>query len=261
MTTPDFGAFFLVYKNPLATYKCLESFRRFYPNNSIVLISDNGYNYTEMAKHFNCIYMHCDEQLWLIYEDIEDIKLGINGKQLQWVNKLLKRLYSGFSQIKEEYFIWLEDDVVINRKVNDKLLCDINGYNPNVYHNSILQQLNKKYPIIDVNKRYTWSGGGGSIFCKKNIMKYMENTNIISDVVINWTNYQLTSNIVCDFLLSLITNVNGGTIGPCNRVADGYRNEISPHLDVQHQYKRYYGIDLPEELALLVDKLPKDNIF
>lgn len=92
-------------------------------------------------------------------------------------------------------------------------------------------------------------------------MKYMENTNIISDVVINWANYQLTSNIVCDFLLSLITNVNGGTIGPCNGVADGYRNEISPHLNVQHQYKRYYGIGLPEEIAHLVDKSPKDNVF
>ena len=197
--TPEFGAFLTVYKNPLATYKCLESFRKFYPNNTIVLISDNGYNYTEMAKLFNCIYTHCNEQLWLIYHDTEDIKKGINGKQLQWVNKLLERIYNGFSQIKEDYFIWLEDDVVINRRLNDPLICDINGYNPNSYWLSMLEKMKQKYPIIDINKRYTWSGGGASIFNKKNIMKYMENKDIINDVVINWSNYFLPAEIICDF--------------------------------------------------------------
>jgi len=253
--THEFGAFFLVYKNPLATYKCLESFRKFYPNNSIVLISDNGYDYSEMAMYFNCIYTHCNEQLWLIYEDTEDIKLGVNGKQLQWVNKLLQRLYSGFSQIKEEYFIWLEDDVVINKKVNDLLICDINGYNPNSYWPSMLKQLHYKYHNIDVNKTYTWSGGGGSIFNKKNIMKYIENKSIINDIVINWEMYNLPCNIVCDFLLSIITHLNDGTIGPCNEIADGNsRTEISLHLAIQHQYKRYYNLELPEELKYLIKK-------
>jgi len=250
--TPDFGAFFLVYKNPLATYNCLESFRKFYPHNSIVLISDNGYDYTEMAKYFNCKYIHCTEQIWLIYGDTEDINKGINGKQLQWVNKVMDRLYNGFSQIKEDYFIWLEDDVVINRPINDPLLCDINGFNPNSYWPSMIHALKNIYPIMDINKTYTWSGGGGSIFNKKNIMKYMENKEIINDIVINWSTYNLTSDIVCDFLLSIITHLNGGTVGPCNEVADGPQNDIVSYLAVQHQYKTYYGIDLPEELKYLV---------
>ena len=255
MSTPTFGAYYHVYKNPLSTYKCLESFRKFYPLNTIILVSDNGYDYTEMAKYFNCTYIHCNEKLWLIYDE-EDLKIGINGKQLVWVNKLLERLSNGFKLVKEDYFIWLEDDIVINKPVNDPLYCDINGYNPNSYcWPFVLQKLNNNYPIIDVNKKYTWSGGGGSIFNKKNILKYMENKDIIIDIVNNWLAYDLPTNIVCDFLLSTITHLNNGTVGPCNEIADGDRNNICSWLAVQHQYKRYYGLELPDDLKYLVNML------
>jgi hypothetical protein len=252
--TPEFGAFYLVHKNPFATYKCLESFRTFYKNNSIILISDNGYDYTEMAKYFNCTYIHCDENLWLIYEDVEDISRGVDGKQLIWVNKLLNRFIKGFSLIKEDYFIWLEDDIVINKKINDPLLCDINGFNPNSYWPDMINKLKTKYSFMDINKHYTWSGGGGSIFNKNNILRYIQKIDIITDVVNNWRNYNLTSNIVCDFLLSLLTHLNNGTIGPCNEIADGHSNEISYNLAVQHQYKKYYGIEIPDELSYLIKK-------
>jgi len=46
----DLAAIFQCYKNPLATYECLESFRRFYPDSQVVLYSDNGYDYIEMAS-------------------------------------------------------------------------------------------------------------------------------------------------------------------------------------------------------------------
>ena len=245
----EFGAYYQVYKNPYATYKCLESFRKLYPNSTIVLACDNGYNYSKMAEHFNCIYIHNNENLWLIYEDGGDIKKGKNGEHVQWLNKLLGRLSYGFAQVKEDYFIWLEDDVSVNNIVNDDLNCDINGYNPNSYWHSMLVKLNQKYPIIDINKYYTWSGGGGSIFNKNKILKYLENTEIINDVAFNWYDYNLTRNIVCDFFLSLITHLNGGTVGPLNNHYDCYY--YNPNIDIQHQFKIYYNIEMPAELKYL----------
>jgi hypothetical protein len=247
----EFGAYYQVYKNPYATYKCLESFRKLYPSNTIVLASDNGYDYNKMAKHFNCIYIHYDENLWLIYEDTEDIKKGSNGRQLEWINKLLHRLSNGFKMIKEDYFIWLEDDVSVNNIINDELNCDINGYNPNAYWNSMLIKLNQVYSNIKIDNRYTWSGGGGSIFNKNNILKYMQNTDIINDIGNNWYTYDLTSNIVCDFLLSLITHLNDGTVGPLNNHYDCYYLET--RIDIQHQYKVYYNIEMPIELKYLLN--------
>jgi len=37
------GAFLQCYKCPMATYKCIESFRKNYSENTLVLLSDNGY--------------------------------------------------------------------------------------------------------------------------------------------------------------------------------------------------------------------------
>ena len=245
----EFGAFYTVYKDPFATFKCLESFRSFYPHNTIVLVSDNGFNYTQMALHFNCIYIHCDENLWLKYEDTTDISKGINGKQLIWINKLFKRLHYAFSLVNEDYLMWLEDDIVINNFVNDNLSCDINGYNPHSYWFSLLTKLNINYPNIDIYKQYTWSGGGGSIFHKNNILKYMQNTNIINDVANNWYEYNCPFNIVCDFLLSLITHLNNGTVGPLNNHFDC--TYLNTNIDIQHQYKVYYNQKMPNHLKYL----------
>ena len=76
MKTQEFGAYLQCHKNPYATYKCLESFRKFYPDNTVVLLSDNGYDYTEMAKYFRCIYIHSDENIvfiplaWNFFDEI-----------------------------------------------------------------------------------------------------------------------------------------------------------------------------------------------
>jgi hypothetical protein len=55
------GAFFQCYKQPVATFHALSNFRKSYPTSTIVLLSDNGYNYTKMAEHFNAIYIHANE--------------------------------------------------------------------------------------------------------------------------------------------------------------------------------------------------------
>ena len=261
--TPKFGAYYQCHKNPYATYKCIESFRKFYPDASIVLVSDNGYDYTEMAKWFHCEYIHYNENMWLIWEYNNDVVNLAPGniyemlrkkyvEPIHWVNKLFERFSEGFSKIKEEYFIWLEDDVVINNIVNDPLLCDINGYNPNSYHISMKIPLSKTYTNIDINKKYTWSGGGGSIFHKTNILKYMKNREVIDEIVNNWAQYNFCTNIVCDILLSTITHINGGTVGACNGISDGPCDYPHPNISVQHQYKKYYGVQLPDELKQLV---------
>lgn len=52
----EFGIYFQCYKQPYAIYKALESIRMFYKDCTIILLSDNGYDYSEIAKYFNCTY-------------------------------------------------------------------------------------------------------------------------------------------------------------------------------------------------------------
>lgn len=232
------GAYLQCYKNPYATYKCLESFRTHYPNATVVLLSDNGYDYTEMAKHFQCIYIHEEQQILLVLKLEED-----------YITKsyaLLDRMERVFPLIQEEYIMWLEDDVSVNGVIQDTFQYDLNGYCPNVF-NDFWKIDKEKYPLTGI---YHWTGHGGSVFHKNNFLKYLKNKVLIQDILVNWKTYNLTKNVGQDFFWSLIITLNGGTVGPYQGHEDCFYKNDS--VVVQHQYKVWYGVPMPEELSHLV---------
>uniref|UniRef100_A0A6C0B740 Glycosyltransferase n=1 Tax=viral metagenome TaxID=1070528 RepID=A0A6C0B740_9ZZZZ len=239
----EIGAYLQCYKNPYATYKCLEQFRRFYPNGTVVLLSDNGYNYSNMAEFFNCIYIHCDENLWLTYRDVDSNGALVNSK------KLVRRVYDAFEMINEEYIMWLEDDVIINGPIRDEFRYDINGYCPNKLETSILC---KRYKNLDSNRTYRFSGHGGTVFHKSNTLSAFLRDDILNDVVVNWSKYALPVTIGQDYLFSILVTVNNGTIGPYNGHGERYNDRVEPSIIVQHQYKYWYGKPMPSELNHLI---------
>lgn len=241
----SFGAYYQVYKNPFATYMCLLSFRKLYPLSTIVLLSDNGYNYTEMAKYFNCIYIYSNEQIYYIRNITDDYIVNFT--------KLIKRFCDCMNLIKEDYIMWLEDDVSINKIVNDNLINDINGYCPNnlfINNKQILSELLNDFPNLNINSKFT--GHGGSIYNKLSIYKYLSNTEIVLYLLTNWeefAKYGFTSNICQDYLFSMICVFSGGTIGNLNSHFDDYK--LNTNISVQHQFKIYYSLDMPSELKYL----------
>jgi hypothetical protein len=245
------GAYLQCHKNPYATYKVLESFREWYPTSSVVLLSDNGYNYTELAKRFNCTYIHKYTNTPLIYDNCSEIDKGCDGLHMKWVDNIIENLHKVFQLIEEEHILWLEDDVVINGRI-DTYSYDISGYSPNQYWESMKHALSLTYPFIDSSACYRFSGHGGSVFHKSSMLRYFKNRPIIHDIASHWREYKLTSNIACDFLLSLIVHLNQGTVGYLPGANDGTRNERDFSILFQHQYKRYYGVAMPHELSHLV---------
>lgn len=248
------GAFFQCYKNPRATYETLKSFRNHYPSNTVVLLSDNGYDYTEMAKYFNCIYMHETENVpFTIRLDTDPhdksqvsyYTILCNKEDfLLKGNKLIKRFVDVFKLLKEEYILILEDDVYVHNIITDKFKYDLNGYCPNSFQKKCIDELVKKYNI-DTNKLYHYSGHGGSVYNKEILLDCLKNTIIIDDILDNWTNYNFDE-LCCDLFISLLLTINGKTIGPY----DGHND--SSNAIIQHQYKIWYGKELPEELKYLV---------
>jgi hypothetical protein len=245
--TPPFGVYLQCHKNSYATYKCLECLRQFYPTSTVVLLSDNGYDFSEMAKFFGCIYIHENENLWLTYKDLD------SGSHIENSLKLIHRVKNAFSLCKEDYVMWLEDDVIINNPITGPLLYDINGFCPNRIQDFSNIELKKTYGFIDVNKEYKITGHGGSLFHKQNTITCFENQPIVMDILLNWRKYRFPADIGQDFLFSAIITLNGGRIGPYDGHYDGYnRHTVYPGMAVQHQYKRWYGIDLPDDLKYLV---------
>jgi hypothetical protein len=198
-----------------------------------------------MAKHFNCIYIHSDENVPLCNKDFS------NERYIENVNKIIKRFETAFRLIPEDFVMWLEDDVVINNKITDSFRYDINGFCPNRYNNSMIDGLNQTYDFITRGNLYRWSGHGGSVFNKSNLLRYFENKEIINDTLINWKKYNLTDDICHDFFISLLVNLNKGTIGIYNGHNDGY-NGLDVTIDIQHQYKVWYKVPMSDEVGSLV---------
>jgi len=246
--TPSFGAYFQCHKNPLSTYQCLESFRKVYPTSSIVLVSDNGYDYSKMAGVFGCTYIHCHTNLVYIHRNMND------GSHVEHGLNLMKRIVDALEHIKEDYFMWLEDDVVINKPVEDLFRYDINGYCPHSFNKDTLIEVNKKYSHVDPLHDYRWSGHGGSVIKKSSLLRCFCNTITARNLLENWHTFKLLPDeLPQDYFFSLLLILNKCTIGPYSGHADGINNELDESIHVQHQYKRYYGVQLPPEHAHLVD--------
>jgi len=184
------------------------------------LVSDNGCNYTKMAQHFRCIYIHGTENfsLW---------------PQLSNVSRLIERIKDGFQLIPEEYVMWLEDDVSINSVVTDTFRYDVNGFCPNAFNPGNIEALTQTYPLEQCT--YRWSGHGGSVFHKNNVVSYLANKPVLDDLLSNWSQYKLISKYPQDYVISLLVNVQGGTIGPYEGHADD--DVLNPSIKIQHQYK------------------------
>lgn len=237
------AAYFQCYKQPLATYYALQSFRKTYPTQTIVLISDNGYNYSKMAKHFNCIYIHSDCNYPLINNIDDKYKLKVYG--------LIERILYACSLIKEEYIMWLEDDVYIHRPSPLSLQYDLNGYCPNTISSNHFMTLKGDFP--NLNNEIRISGHGGSIYKKDSLVKSLINTNPINTLLDNWQIYfSPEANLCQDLFISILLHINGYSIGPLEGHGDS--SELDSNFTIQHQYKKYYGIPMPEELSYLYEK-------
>uniref|UniRef100_A0A6C0I2P6 Glycosyltransferase 2-like domain-containing protein n=1 Tax=viral metagenome TaxID=1070528 RepID=A0A6C0I2P6_9ZZZZ len=245
MSEQTLGAIFQCYKNPYATFKCIESFRKWYPDSTVVLMSDNGHDYTKMADHFNCIYLHFYKSNPLSAYDLEE------GKQIEIMSGVFDRVKDAILLCKEDYVMWLEDDVVINRRITSPFLYDLNGYCPNSLLPCHKEGMVKDFPFIDVNKDYRYSGAGGSVFHKYRLLNCLQNVDLVTTLFKNVNSYRMPWNQ--DFLLSVLILLNKGTVGPYDGHQDG-GYDINPNIVVQHQYKRFYKVPMPAHLEHLVDQ-------
>ena len=53
----EFGVFYQVYNNERAVRFVLDNFRNHFPNNPVVLISDGGDNFSNVADEYNCKFL------------------------------------------------------------------------------------------------------------------------------------------------------------------------------------------------------------
>ena len=104
----EFGAIYPCYNNKKATSFVLENFRRCFPNNPILLISDGGLDFSDVAEKYSCFYEWRDN----IFGNSD------NGYNKDFFNAArTKEWYSRHKRAcdlcQTDYMMLLEDDVWI----------------------------------------------------------------------------------------------------------------------------------------------------
>jgi hypothetical protein len=181
-----------------------------------------------MANIFNCIYIHDNTNIKTTWEMTDRDK----------ILAYFERIHYCVSQIKEEYFMMLEDDVVVLRRITEPLLGDLNGNGYNTFHINFLKQFPE---LKEIHENVVYSGHGGSIWKTKRFLEFTGNRKLIEDVLDKWqTIYHDGSS---DNIASFLCLVSGGKIHRLeshkDRLTDNVRNLES--VAVLHQCQELYS--------------------
>lgn len=106
----QFGAVFPCYSNKKATEFVLENFRKHFPENPIVLISDGGADFSLLAEKYSCDY-HWRENIFGNDSNGYDKNVYDAYRTLEFY----RRHKLACDYCKTEYMMLLEDDVYIQR--------------------------------------------------------------------------------------------------------------------------------------------------
>ena len=152
------GFYYQVYKQPKATLEALKDIRKFFPQAPVYLVSDYGYDYSVMAKRYNCAYEH------------SDLSVGrCEGcKDIHNVYPWLERIDRAIEYCQTPWMIKMEDDVSIRNKITRIPTCAAAGtsgrWNPQLSKQFIAACEKKS----GVKVKYNYYGMcGGSIFKSK----------------------------------------------------------------------------------------------
>jgi hypothetical protein len=214
-----------------STDEILESFRKFYPEEKIVLINDFGdQTLLNVAKKFNCDYYY------------ELVNNGYPGGNNSWIPILnwVKRFLKYIKKIDTEWFILLEDDVFIMDKVDETtLLNDINGIN----NNNILP-----IPVNHILKRnevLIYGAMGGAIF-RTSFFKNMEISLVENFMELFGNNcppeYSGQNWYYSDVVLSYLAYAFNGTLGSYPQFCELWFSDLNDRIKynkiaVLNQYK------------------------
>lgn len=100
-----FGAIFQCYKNKKATDFVLNNFRKFFPDNKILLISDGGDDFSDLADTYKCKYEHRKN----IYGNPSVGYAYDSTRLIEWWD----RQKSACDYCGTDYILLLEDDVLV----------------------------------------------------------------------------------------------------------------------------------------------------
>jgi hypothetical protein len=245
-TQMPIGAYYQSYRQPKAFLHAVSSFRTHYPDSTLVVTSDNGFDYSSYIESMSGVFIASNDH-------IAQKNAGYFAN-VQDAVTYLQRFLQGVDKIDEDYFILLEDDVMIYGQVSfDTLQWDITGTGTYGRFDAETVQHLRKYNANVADDQY-YSGCGGSIF-NTTFMKRFMSVDLQKEI----SEYQpYAPELASDLILSYLVLKYGGTVGgpgneSCEVSVPHYQDMVlRGTVKVVHQYKSFYDEALsPQEEAVL----------
>ena len=107
MNNCEFGVFYQVYKNKKAPEAVLKNFRKYFPDNPIVMISDGGEDFSDIAEKYDCSYFW-KENIFGNEINGYDRHCYDATRTIEWWNR--QKLVCDVCQ--KDYVMIVEDDVL-----------------------------------------------------------------------------------------------------------------------------------------------------
>ena len=251
-TTPDIGAYYQCFRQPKAFLCALGAYRRSYPSTTLVVLSDNGLDFSGAVARHGGQWIHDANQSG----NDRTNALCSSAKAKMY----LTRFFDGAKRMREPYFMLLEDDVhVVGRVSAASLRFDLTGCNNAGARMwpEIVADL-KARGVDEAGARY-YGGCGGSVFRTAFFQELPGKIEAAGGLDALLDAYgTLNPKYDSDILLSYITLRFGGTVGgPPSEFGDltnpdwqarAQRGEIK----VLHDFKFLYNIPLTIEESRLL---------
>lgn len=239
------GIHYQTFKNRIAVTQVIESFRQYYPDAPMRMVSDGGEDFTDLAEKYNCIFDYENENIYPKAIFVGNISpnhtLPIwDASEICYGAKVwLRRLYDTCKKLNTDWIILFEDDVatikdsIMEFPKTDAASADCASYSP------ALKQYLENNP--NVKKEYCWDGYGlvgGSIINRKFMIDaYEKNINNIDFKSLAILDYRISG--WSDILLNIFVSVCGGTYSS-NWAGIGGDLRIHPNATFLHGAKDLY---------------------
>lgn len=122
---PDVAALFVFYDKPHAAIAAISAYRAAYPATRLYLACDDGcLNFSGVAAHFNATY---DGRAHRISSKLPGASFHLLVAE---AHTFIRMIGAALEGMREEFFLILETDVRVERRIESPLRYDINGYAP-----------------------------------------------------------------------------------------------------------------------------------
>jgi hypothetical protein len=229
-------AIYQVYNEPRATFETLRFFRRHFPDTPIRLISDNGQNFSKIAEHFNCDYVH----------EAEDAVLHVSPCEFKSLRHAVLQIHRGLDAARSfvppaEWMLILEDDVLTRGPIKHPPPAPISGPCTCEFSAPLVEYIRAKHPHLPWI--FGYSGCGGTVLHIPSFLDAVDKPDTELLATIEKGN-QLDGRVAKygDALLTYLMLDAGYSNGPAwLDQSETSQGRGLPDAAFDHQFKVFYG--------------------